>query len=311
MSRWTTDNIPDQSGRVALVTGANSGLGLDTARALAGAGAHVVLACRNADKAQAAAGVITAELPDARLDTLQLDLASLDAIRVAADKFCKRYQRLDILCNNAGVMGLPQGTTRDGFETVFGVNHLGHFALDGQLVDLLRATPGARVVTLSSFAAKRGRLPLDDLNWQRRRYSRGAAYAQSKLANQSFALELDRRLKARGIDACSVAVHPGYAATEITAARDAPPGFGRTLWVGMAKLGNRILAQPSERGALPTLYAATASRIRGGEYIGPDGPIEFRGYPTDVQPNPLAVDQDIAQRLWTLSEEMTGVSWNL
>jgi NAD(P)-dependent dehydrogenase (short-subunit alcohol dehydrogenase family) len=308
MTRWTEADLPDLRGKTALVTGANSGLGLETSRALASRGAHVILACRGADKAQAAMASIRERVPNASLEALSLDLSNLLSVRAAATAFKAAHATLDLLINNAGVMTLPYGKTRDGFEMLFGTNHLGHFALTGLLLDVLRATPGARVVTVSSVAHKSGRLALDDLHWERRKYSRGGAYGQSKLANLMFMLELDRRLRRAGIDVLSVAAHPGYAATNIVfGGSAATPSPLRRIWNRLAAIGNLMLAQPAALGALPTLYAATAPGMSGGEYVGPHGPLEFRGYPVVVRPARHALDEGAAKRLWALSEEMTGV----
>ena len=300
--RWSERDIPDLQGRTALVTGANSGLGLATAQALALRGAHVVLACRGADKAGAASALIRKAAPDARLDYLALDLSDLGSVRRAAEQYHAQHGTLDLLINNAGVMATPYGRTKDGFETQFGTNHLGHFVLTGLLLDTLLKTPASRVVTLSSIAHRTGDLPIDDLNWQKQKYSRSRAYGRSKLANLMFALELDRRLRQRGAHTLSVAAHPGYAATNI--------GFGgssRTSLFGRAiTLGNVILAQPAALGALPTLYAATADGVKGGDYDGPDGPLQVRGYPVRVQGTARARDAALAARLWEASEAMTG-----
>lgn len=306
---WTEADIPPLAGKTALVTGANSGLGLETARALAARGAHVVLACRGAAKAEQAMSLIRTRVADAQLEFLALDLSDLASVKAAAQAFKSRHSQLHILCNNAGVMGLPYGRTRDGFEMLFGTNHLGPFALTGLLLDVIRITPGARVVTLASLAHRRGKLPLDDLHWERRRYNRAGAYGQSKLANLVFALELDRRFRSTGIAALSAAAHPGYSATNVVYARDTQPSISRRLWHAMARTGNAILAQPAAMGALPTLYAATAADTRGGEYIGPGGCIEFRGPPVRVQPARHALDPALASELWRRSEEMTGVRY--
>lgn len=303
MARWTESDIPSLEGKTALVTGANSGLGLETARALAAHGAHVVMACRGAGKAQQALDSIGSRVAGARLSFLPLDLSDLASVRACATAFRAGHARLDILCNNAGIMALPYGKTRDGFELQFGTNHLGHFALTGLLFDILRATPEARVVTVSSLAHRSGKLRLDDPHWENGRYSRSRAYGRSKLANLMFALELNRRVRKAGIDLLSVAAHPGYSATNI--------GFGGfakgTLLGRMMDLGNRLLAQPADLGALPSLYAATAADVAGGDYIGPDGPIEFRGYPIQVRPIKRALDEAEAAQLWALSETLTGV----
>jgi NAD(P)-dependent dehydrogenase (short-subunit alcohol dehydrogenase family) len=303
MARWQEHDIPDLSGKTALVTGANSGLGLETARALAAHGAHVVLACRGADKAEQALTRIGHQLANARLSFLPLDLSDLSSVRASASAFRAEHGRLDILCNNAGVMALPYGKTPDGFEMQFGINHLGHFALTGLLFDLLRATPQARVVTVSSLAHRSGKLRLDDPHWERSRYSRSLAYGRSKLANLMFALELNRRVRAAGIELTSIAAHPGYSATNIGFG-----GLGRNSLLGrLVALGNQLLAQPADLGALPSLYAATAAEVEGGDYIGPGGPIEFRGYPVKVKPARHALDTTEAARLWALSEQLTGV----
>jgi NAD(P)-dependent dehydrogenase (short-subunit alcohol dehydrogenase family) len=310
MSRWTLADLPRLDGKVALVTGANSGLGFATARDLAAAGAHVVLGCRDQAKADKAMAAIRATVPDAKLEFLPGDLSDQSSVRKAAELFKSRHSRLDILCNNAGVMGLPYQRTRDGFEMLFGTNCLGHFALTGLLLDVIRNTPKARIVTLSSLSERRGRLPIDDLNWQRRRYSKAGAYAQSKLANLVFALELDRRLRKVGVDAISVAAHPGYSATNIVFSRDtANVSLMRRIWNLMAKLGNTLLAQPADRGALPKLYAAAAPGLKGGEYIGPDGFVEFSGWPTVVRPSAQARDERLGAELWRASQQLTGVKY--
>jgi NAD(P)-dependent dehydrogenase (short-subunit alcohol dehydrogenase family) len=299
---WTAADIPDQTNRVAVVTGANSGIGLVTARELARAGALVIMACRDIAKGERAAEQIRAAVPTAELDVASLDLASLDSVR----QFAAGYDResLDLLINNAGVMVPPKRTTADGFELQFGTNHLGHFALTGLLLDRLLATPGARVVTVSSTAHKFGRINFDDLQGDRS-YWRWLRYGQSKLANLLFALELDRRLRAAGSELLSVAAHPGYAATNLQFA--ATPS--RIERVG-SELLNRVYAQDAEHGALPTLYAATTANLPGGSFVGPDGFQEMRGHPTLVKPTSAARDPETARRLWQVSEELTGVSYD-
>ncbi len=294
--------IPDQHNRIAVITGANSGIGLEAARRLAGAGAHVVLACRDTAKGDSAASSIRHSAPGATLDVEALDLASLDSVRSFAERY--EHARLDLLINNAGVMASPHGKTADGFELQLGTNHLGHFALTGLLLARLLATPGARVVTVSSTAHKFGRIDFDDLQSERS-YRRWPAYGQSKLANLLFALELDRRLRTAGADLLSVAAHPGYAATNLQFA--VTPSrierFGSVIL-------NRIYAQSAERGARPTLYAATAE-LPGGSFVGPDGFQEMRGEPTLVKPTRAARDPETARRLWDVSEELTGVRFAL
>jgi NAD(P)-dependent dehydrogenase (short-subunit alcohol dehydrogenase family) len=303
-SKWTAEQIPDQTGRTAVVTGANSGLGLVTAKELARHGASVVLACRNAEKAQGAAAEIRAAAPGATVVVEALDLGSLDSVRAFAQRFRDGHETLDLLINNAGVMAPPRRTTVDGFELQFGTNHLGHFALTGLLLDRLQATSGARVVTLSSGAHRIGKLAFDDLQGERR-YSRWRWYGQSKLANLMFALELDRRLRAAGSQLRSVAAHPGYAATNLQSAV-APTVDGLIM-----KVGNALFAQSAEMGALPQLYAATAPGVAGGDFIGPDGLGEQRGHPTVVHGSRASADTAAAARLWEVSEDLTGVTYDL
>lgn len=307
MTHWSARHIRPLDGRLVVVTGANSGLGLETARALAGAKAHVVMACRDTHKGERAAASIKRDYPDARLEVAALDLADLDAVARFAAQFSAAHSRLDLLINNAGVMALPLRRTADGFEMQVGTNHLGHFALTGQLFERLRVAPGARVVTVSSLAHTFGRIDIDDLNWHERRYRRWPAYGQAKLANLMFALELDRRLRAADIDMLSVAAHPGYAATHLQLA--GPEMSGSRLSTAGMRLANRVFAQSPHRGALPSLYAATATDVHGGEYFGPDGLREFWGDPTRARPAGRARKADMAARLWALSEQLTGVRY--
>ena len=300
---WTAERIPDQSGRTVIVTGANSGLGLVTARELARKGARVVLGCRNLDKGRVALTDVQAAAATAgdapQLE--ELDLASLASVRSFAERIQAEHDGLDLLINNAGVMAPPRQRTADGFELQFGTNHLGHFALTGLLLPAMQGRDDARVVTLSSNAHKFGRIAFDNLNGDRR-YFRWRAYGQSKLANLLFALELDRRLRAGDSSMRSLAAHPGYAATNLQTA--APPLVDRVVM----KLSNAVIAQSDEMGALPTLFAAAQPGLEGGMYIGPDGPGEHRGYPKIVRPNSAARDEATARRLWEVSEELTGVS---
>lgn len=310
MRKWTEADVPALHGKTALVTGANSGLGLATAKSLSAHGAQVILAGIGDDATERAMQNIRAHAPNAVLESLTLDLSDLSSVRTAAKQFLKQHRRLDILINNAGVFGLPYSRTQDGFERVFGINHLGHFALTGLLLGAIRTTPGARVVTITSMAHRSGKLPFDDLNWERRQYSQGGAYTQSKLANVSFALELDRRFRRARIDAISAAAHPGYAATSIFFARDvANPTASRRLWNRFAALGAATWAQPASLGALPALFAATQSDVQGGQLFGPDGLMEFRGHPKPVKPSAQACDAHIASELWRHSQDMTGVEW--
>jgi NAD(P)-dependent dehydrogenase (short-subunit alcohol dehydrogenase family) len=302
--QWSATDVPDQQGRTAIITGANSGLGLLVARELARAGASVVMASRDPDKSRAAADQITAAVPSARLEQIPLDLASLESVRRFADRIRAGHDQLDLLINNAGVMAAPRRQTADGFELQFGTNHLGHFALTGLLLPTLRQQKGARVVTVSSGAHHRGRMNFDDLQGEGR-YSRWGAYAQSKLANLLFALELDRRLRSAELPLISVAAHPGYAATNLQ--MSGPPLYERPfMW-----LGNTLIAQSAEMGVLPILYAATYPDLAGGSYVGPDGLAEGRGYPALVSPSDRARDEDAARRLWQVSERLTGVAYDL
>jgi NAD(P)-dependent dehydrogenase (short-subunit alcohol dehydrogenase family) len=298
--KWTAANIPSQRGRLAIVTGANSGLGLVTARELARAGAEVVLACRNTAKGEQAREQIAAEVPGAEVHVEELDLGSLDSVRAFAERHRAQRPGPDLLINNAGVMAPPRRRTVDGFELQFGTNHLGHFALTGHLLDAMADRPGARVVTLSSGAHRIGRINFADLQ-RERHYNRWLAYGQSKLANLLFALELDRRLRASDAAARSLAAHPGYAATNLQSA--AAPRLDRLLMT----VTNRLVAQSADMGALPSLYAATHPDVEGGMFIGPDGLAEQRGYPTPVAPSDAARDTAVAERLWEISEQLTGV----
>jgi NAD(P)-dependent dehydrogenase (short-subunit alcohol dehydrogenase family) len=307
MSGWTAADIPDQSGRTAVVTGANSGLGLITARELARTGATVVLACRNLEKGEraltAVQQVAAADAPP-RLEAL--DLSSLDSVREFAERLGASLSRLDLLINNAGVMAPPRRLTKDGFESQFGTNHLGHFALTGRLLGLLSAGPAGsdtRVVTLSSTAHRMGTIKFDDLQ-RERRYNSWLAYGQSKLANLIFAFELQRRASAAGSDLRSLAAHPGYSATNL---QTTGPSRFYEKWFGM--LGNLVIAQSAEKGALPTLYAATVPDLPGGTFIGPDGIGETRGNPHVVSGAGKAYDEETWRRLWDVSEQLTGVRY--
>jgi NAD(P)-dependent dehydrogenase (short-subunit alcohol dehydrogenase family) len=297
---WDVEDIPDQTGRVAVVTGANSGLGFVTTRELARAGARVVQACRNLEKGHAALDQIRAAVPEAQVQLEELDLASLASVRGFAERFKATHDGLDLLINNAGVMGTPRRRTADGFELQFGTNHLGHFALTTALLEEMEGREDARVVTLSSTAHKMGRINFDNLNGDRH-YFRWNAYGQSKLANLLFALELDRRLRAAGSTVKSLAAHPGYAATNLQSA--GPPLFDRLVMVA----SNALIAQSDEMGALPILYAATQPGLEGGTYVGPDSFHEQRGHPTIVQPNGRARDPETARRLWEVSERLTAI----
>lgn len=295
MTDWTTADIPDQTGRTAVITGANTGLGFETAKALAAKGARVVIAVRNADKGARAAAQITGDV-----DVQELDLTSLSSIRAAADALKTRFERLDLLINNAGVMTTPKGTTADGFELQFGTNHLGHFAFTGLLLDAILDVPGSRIVTVSSNGHKMGgAIHWDDLQWERS-YSRMGAYSQSKLANLLFTYELQRRLAPRG-KTVAVAAHPGTSTTEL--ARNLPRPVERAFLAAAPVL----FAQTADRGALPTLRAATDPSVLGGQYYGPDGIGQQRGAPVVVASSAQSYDMAMQQRLWQISEELTKV----
>ncbi len=305
--KWTEADIPDQSGRTAVVTGANSGLGLITARELARHGANVILACRNTAKGDEAAAAILQDAPSGKVDVQALDLAELASVHAFAEA---QDGPIDLLVNNAGVMAIPRRETKDGFEMQFGVNHLGHFALTGLLMSQLLEAADPRVVTLSSTAHKFGRMSFGDLQGERR-YFRWAAYGQSKLSNLLFAFELQRRADEAGLALTSVAAHPGYAATNLqTRAPEAGGLLTRMEDVAMG-VANRVVAQSDEMGTLPTLYAATFPDLPGGSYLGPDGFQEQRGHPRLVGTTSAARDTDAARRLWQVSEELTGVTYDL
>ena len=302
-SEWTAAQIPSQAGKVALITGANSGIGYQAALELARRGAYVLLGCRNAAKGNAALARLQQEAPGAAGEVVELDMASLASIRACAGALAAREVRLDLLINNAGVMALPQRElTADGFERQFGTNHLGHFALTGLLMPLLVAAPAPRVVTVASLAHRNGKIDFDDLQSEKS-YKPMQVYNNSKLANLLFANELERRARTAGSRLLSVPVHPGISVTNIM---ENGPGM-KGLKAIVLKLLAPVMMQPDSAGALPTLYAATAPQAKGGEYIGPDGFMEFKGAPTVVTPKPQALDMAVAQRLWTVSEELTGV----
>ena len=299
-------STPRLDGRTALVTGGNSGLGFQTARHLARAGARVLLACRRLESADEAVRLLRQELPDAALYPLHLDLADLDSIKRAAAEVVRQYSEIDLLINNAGVMALrTRGITRQGFELQFGTNHLGHFALTLHLLPLLLKRPGARVVTVSALRHRGGKIDFEDLNSERR-YSPWQAYSQSKLANLLFAQELHRRMQARRLQLLSVAAHPGLASTQLFLNG---PGLGASsVMRRILKVISGIIGQSAERGAWPQLYAATSPDAVSGGYYGPSGPVELRGVPGNAKLSAQAQDVDTARRLWTVSEKLAGVS---
>ena len=296
-THWTAENIPDLTGKVAIVTGANSGIGYEMARALARKQAMVILACRNQDKGKAAIRQIAQENPAAKTELMPLDLSDLAAVRRFAAEFARHYQRLDLLINNAGIMQIPFGKTADGFELQFGTNHLGHFALTGLLLDFIIRTPQARVITGCSYGHRFGKIDFDHLQGEKD-YDRQRAYAQSKLANILFTYELQRHFERAGVDAISVAAHPGWTITNLQA-----------HW-RMIRMLNPFIGQKPKMGALPTLYAATAPDVRGGDYYGPNGWQGLRGYPTKILSSDHSYDPVVAARLWTVSEALTGVRYH-
>lgn len=297
-TKWTSEDVPGQQGRLAVVTGANTGLGFETAQVLAARGASVVLAVRDIEKGKRAAARIAGTAPGANVMVQPLDLTSLDSIRAAAGELRARHPRIDLLINNAGVMFTPNQTTRDGFELQFGTNHLGHFALTGLLLEQMLPVPGSRVVTVSSAAHRiRARINFDDLQWERS-YSKVAAYSQSKLANLMFTYELQRRLSGAGTT-IAVAAHPGLANTELTRNTPAITAF----------FFARVMSQNAAMGALPVLRAATDPGVLGGQYYGPGGFFGTRGYPKLAESSRQSHDTAIQRRLWTVSEELTGVAF--
>ena len=301
--KWTTADVPDQSGRVAVVTGANTGIGYHTAEVLAQCGAHVVLAVRNLEKGNLALARIVAANPQADVTLQELDLSSLDSVRAAVTALRKAYPRIDLLINNAGVMWTPKQLTADGFEMQFGTNHLGHFALTGLLLDNLLPVRGSRVVTVSSIGHRlRAAIHFDDLQWEHG-YDRVAAYGQSKLANMLFTYELQRRLAVREQPTtAALAAHPGSSSTELT--RNLPALFKPAV----AVLGPLVF-QNAAMGALPTLRAATDPDAEGGQYYGPDGLGEQRGHPKVVSSSAQSHDEELQRRLWKVSEKLTGVTY--
>ncbi len=295
--RWTSDNIPDMSGKIVLITGANSGLGFEASRELALKGATVIMACRSVSKGEEAARKITDALSTVETVVMQIDCASLASVRTFAEEFKKRYDHLDILLNNAGVMAPPFSTTEDGFELQIGVNHFASFALTGLLLGHLLQSHSARIVSVSSFAHTMGTINFDDINW-RNKYSKWPAYGQSKLANLYLTYELDRRLKGMNARAIAVAAHPGYSRTNLQ------------RHTGLFSFLNHFMAQTSQMGVLPILYAATEWKVGGGQFIGPDGFMEMRGYPKKTNSSKISYDLAISKRFWELSEELTGVKYS-
>jgi NAD(P)-dependent dehydrogenase (short-subunit alcohol dehydrogenase family) len=305
MAGWSASDIPDQSGRVAVVTGSNSGIGLIAARELARAGARVVIACRDTAKGEQAVATISEAIGPAAAESLsvrRLDLADLASVAAFAETIAGEHERLDLLINNAGVMAPPRRLTKDGFESQLGTNHLGHFALTGRLLGLLLAAPAPRVVVVASGAHRMGTIKFDDLQ-REHRYNSWLAYGQSKLANLLFCFELQRRATEAGTELLSVAAHPGYSSTNLQFAGP------RLYEAAIMAVTNRLIAQSAEMGALPTLYAATLPDLPGGSYVGPDGFQELRGHPHVVTAAARAYNEDDWRRLWEVSEQLTGVHY--
>ena len=297
-TKWTAENIPDQSGKIAIVSGSNSGIGFETARILADKNAEVILAVRNRGKGEKAIQQIKDQNKNANVKLMHLDLARLQSVKTFSDEFKQKYNRLDLLINNAGVMIPPYSKTEDGFELQMGTNHLGHFALTGLLLDIIKNTPDSRIVIVSSLAHKMGNINFDDLNWEKRNYKRQKAYGDSKLANLYFAYELRGRLKKNGLDIKVTAAHPGWTATELQ--RYSP----------VIEFLNKFFAMPQAQGALPTLRAAADENAQSGDFFGPDGFGNWRGYPVKVESNELSHNKEIAEKLWEVSEELTKVKFN-
>ncbi len=306
MRKWTAANIPSQAGKLAIITGSNSGIGKWTALELARAGARVVLACRSTTKADDARREIISAVPSAQVDLEALDLSDLKSVRDFAARMLRRETPVDLLINNAGVM-MParRTTTADGFELQFGTNHLGHFALTALMLPAILAAPSARVVSVASIAHKDAEIHFDDLQGERS-YGAWKWYGQSKLANILFGFELERRLRKSGTSVRSIVAHPGVSNTSLFFNG---PGRGSRLLGMIGGLVIRLVGQSAERGALPTLYASTAPEAGGGRYYGPNGIKEYRGYPVEVEARPQAHDLAAATRLWEISEQLTGVTF--
>lgn len=297
--KWDSNNIPDQRGRIAIVTGSSSGIGFEAARVLASKNAIVIIAVRNMEKGTAAENKIRAQHNNADVHVMELDLASLDTVRSFAKSFKEKYNKLDLLINNAGVMIPPYSKTKDGYELQFGTNHLGHFALTGLLINLLQKTNDSRIINVSSAAHKYGNLNFDDLNWEKRKYKSWRAYGDSKISNLYFTYELQRRLVNSKSKIKVTVAHPGWTATELQ------------RHSGIFEFLNGFFAMKTWQGALPTLRAAIDETAQSGNFFGPDGWQEWRGYPKKVESNKLSHEKSIAAKLWDISEKLTGIKFNL
>ena len=301
---WTVDNMPDLTNKVMLVTGANSGIGFEAAKEFARKGAQTILACRSMDKAVSAMDLILKEFPDAKVEIMQLDLASLKSIKDFAQAFIKKFDRLDVLLNNAGIMMVPYGVTEDGFERHLGTNHLGHFALTGLLIDLIQKTPKARIINVTSTGHRFGEMDFDDLMFEGEKgYVPMKAYGRSKLSNLLFTYELQRKFEALGSDVIAAAAHPGMANTHL-----ADHLFEKFPFKLFKPLSG-IMVQSAAMGALPSIRAAVDPEVKGGQYFGPDGKRESKGYPVLVQSNEASHNEDDAKKLWDVSEKLTSVSF--
>ena len=297
--KWTIENIGDQSGKTVIVTGSSSGIGLEAAKVLANKGAEVIIAVRNATKGKNAEEKIKSQNPNANVKVMIVDLANLKSVREFAEKFNAGYDKLNLLINNAGVMIPPYSKTTDGFELQFGTNHLGHFALTALLFDKLKATPNSRIVNVASMAHKYGNINFDDLNWEKRNYKAWSAYGDSKIANLYFTYYLADEIAKSGIDIKVTASHPGWTATDLQ------------RHSGMFEFLNKFFAMPAEQGALPTLRAAIDTEAQSGDYFGPDGFQEWRGFPVKVESNKLSHNMEIAGKLWEVSEDLTGIKFKI
>ena len=303
-SKWTNESIPDLTGKIVIVTGANSGIGFEAAREFARNGAQVILASRNLDKAKDALQEIQGELPQAKAEIIRLDLASINSIQNFVKLFKSKYDKLDILLNNAGIMMVPYGTTEDGFEKQFGINHLGHFGLTGLMIDYLLKTPGSRVVNVSSNAHYTGEVNFSDLMYENgEKYNPQKAYSRSKLANLLFTYELQRRLDARNAEVIAIAAHPGISNTSLA------DHFFQRWYLQPIRPLMGVLFQSAAMGALPSIRAAVDSFVSGGQYFGPDGSGERSGFPVVVKSNPASHNLDDARKLWEISEELTGIQY--
>lgn len=295
---WTAENIPNLTGKTVIVTGSSSGIGYEAARVIANKNATVILAVRNMEKGNTAANKIRAQKESADVRIMELDLSNLQSVTDFATKYKSEFGKLHLLINNAGVMIPPYSKTSDGFELQFGTNHLGHFALTGQLIDLLNNTPNSRIINVASAAHKYGNLNFEDLNWEKRKYKAWRAYGDSKISNLYFTYELQRKLDASGSKVKTTAAHPGWTATDLQ------------RHSGLFEFLNGFFAMKTEQGTLPTLRAAFDEKALGGDYFGPDGWQEWKGYPVKVDSSKLSQDEEIAKKLWNVSEELTNVKYN-